>query len=193
VSSLNMFLPPFVVCLANLARNLQHVCNKSGTKELSPVAVSDRRIEIDDDAPLDEVKSLLREYPAQIPVPLEVQDFDAWLDSLPGPYSPPGGRLLVVRYAGESAGCVALRGIGGDAAEVKRLYVRERFRGLGLARALVQELIDIARETGYARLRLDTHRSMIPAQMLYRSFGFTEIAPYWDHPVPDVVFFELTL
>jgi ribosomal protein S18 acetylase RimI-like enzyme len=157
------------------------------------VAVSDRRIEIDDAAPLEEVKMLLREYPSQIPVPLEVQDFEAWLDSLPGPYAPPGGRLLVVRFAGESAGCVALRGLADEAAEVKRLYVRERFRGLGLARALVQELIDVARAAGYARLRLDTHSSMIAAQTLYRSFGFTEIAPYWDHPVPDVVFFELNL
>jgi ribosomal protein S18 acetylase RimI-like enzyme len=157
------------------------------------MSVSDKRIEIDDDAPLDKVKTLLREYPSQIPVPLEVQDFEAWLDTLPGPYAPPGGRLLVARYAGESAGCVALRGIGGDAAEVKRLYVRERFRGLGLARALVQELIDVARAAGYARLRLDTHESMIPAQRLYRSFGFTRIAPYWEHPVADVVFFELAL
>lgn len=157
------------------------------------MCISDKRIEIDDDAPLDEVKTLLREYPSQIPVPLEVQDFEAWLDSLPGPYAPPGGRLLVARYAGESAGCVALRGIGGDAAEVKRLYVRERFRGLGLARALVQELIDVARAAGYTRLRLDTHQSMIPAQKLYRSFGFTEIAAYWEHPVADVVFFELAL
>jgi putative acetyltransferase len=46
---------------------------------------------------------LLREYPSQIPVPLEVQDFEEWLDSLPGPYAPPRGRLLVVRYDGESA------------------------------------------------------------------------------------------
>jgi ribosomal protein S18 acetylase RimI-like enzyme len=71
--------------------------------------------------------------------------------------------------------------------------MRERFRGLGLARALVQELVDVARAAGYARLRLDTHQSMIPAQGLYRSFGFTEIAAYWEHPVADVVFFELVL
>jgi GNAT superfamily N-acetyltransferase len=150
-------------------------------------------IEIADDAPLDEVKTLLREYPSHIPVPLEVADFEGWLDSLPGPYAPPRGRLLVVRYGGESAGCVALRALDDETAEVKRLYVREHFRGLGLARALVQALIDAARKIGYTRLRLDTHDSMIPAQMLYRSFGFREIEPYWDHPIPDVVFFELTL
>jgi ribosomal protein S18 acetylase RimI-like enzyme len=139
------------------------------------------------------VKSLLREYPAQVPVPLEVDDFEAWLATLPGPYAPPRGRLLVVRYGGESAGCVALRALDDEAGEVKRLYVRERFRGLGLARALVQELIATARHVGYTCLRLDTHESMIPAQALYRSFGFREIEPYWDHPIPDVIFFELKL
>src|SRR5438093_7736349 len=140
-------------------------------------------IEIDDDAPLEEVKNLLREYPAQIPVPLEVVDFEAWLDSLPGPYAPPRGRLLVARYGGNAAGCVALRALDGETAEVKRLYVREQFRGLGLARALVQALIDTAHDVGYRRLRLDTHDSMIAAQALYRSFGFREIDPYWDHPI----------
>ncbi len=157
------------------------------------MAVSDKAIEIDESAPLEEVKLLLREYPAQVPVPLEVADFEAWLATLPGPYAPPRGRLLVVRYGGESAGCVALRALDDETGEVKRLYVRERFRGLGLARTLVQELIAIARSVGYARLRLDTHESMIPAQALYRSFGFREIEPYWDHPIPDVIFFELTL
>jgi putative acetyltransferase len=150
-------------------------------------------IDIDADAPLDEVKTLLREYPSQIPVPLEVGDFEAWLDSLPGPYGPPWGRLLVVRYGGETAGCVALRALDDETAEIKRLYVREQFRGFGLARSLVQALIDASREIGYRRLRLDTHESMIPAQRLYRSFGFREIDPYWDHPVPDVIFFELML
>jgi GNAT superfamily N-acetyltransferase len=157
------------------------------------VAVTGLPIEVDDDAPLDEVKTLLREYPSQIPVPLEVEDFEAWLASLPGPYAPPRGRLLVVRYGGESAGCVALRPLDDETGEVKRLYVREQFRGLGLARALVQALIDTAHDVGYTRLRLDTHDSMIPAQALYRSFGFREIEQYWDHPIPNVVFFELTL
>ena len=151
------------------------------------------RFEIVDDAPLEEVKALLREYPSQVPVPLEVADFEAWLATLPGPYAPPRGRLLVVRYGGESAGCVALRSLDDETGEVKRLYVRTQFRGLGLARALVQALIEASREIGYTRLCLDTHETMIPAQQLYRSFGFRKIDPYWDHPIPDVVFFELRL
>jgi GNAT superfamily N-acetyltransferase len=150
-------------------------------------------VTIDDDAPLAEVRMLLREYVAGLPVPVEIPDFDAELADLPGAYARPQGRLLVARSDGAPAGCVALRPLSGDTGELKRLYVREAFRGRGLARALVRAVIDAARHVGYTRLRLDTHESMGAAQSLYRSVGFREIPAYWDHPVPDVIFFELDL
>jgi GNAT superfamily N-acetyltransferase len=157
------------------------------------LTVDDARIEIDEDAPLGEVRMLLREYVAGLPVPVEIPDFEVELASLPGAYSRPRGRLLVARNRGAAAGCVGLRPHRGDTAELKRLYVREAFRGRGLARGLVRAVIDAARHEGYARLRLDTHESMDAARTLYRSFGFREIPAYWDHPVPDVVFYELEL
>jgi putative acetyltransferase len=145
-------------------------------------------IEIDEAPPLDEVKALLREYPSSIPVPLETDDFEQWLGGLPGAYT-----LLVARVDGASAGCVALRPLDGQTGEIKRLYVRDAFRRAGVGRALVTHAIALGREAGYARLRLDTHSTMTAAQNLYRSFGFTEIPAYWDHPVAGVVFFELSL
>jgi putative acetyltransferase len=150
-------------------------------------------IAIDAAAPLEEIRTLLREYPDSVPVPLEIADFEQWLAGLPGPYAPPRGALLVARANGASAGCVALRPLDDESAEIKRLYVRDAFRGAGVGRALVAELIALAGRAGYTRLRLDTHSTMIPAQNLYRSFGFAEIPPYWDHPVAGVVFFELVL
>jgi putative acetyltransferase len=150
-------------------------------------------IEIDAAAPLEELRALLREYPDSIPVPLETADFEQWLAELPGPYAPPRGALLVARANGASAGCVALRSLDDETGEIKRLYVRDAFRGAGVGRALVSELIALARCAGYTRLRLDTHSTMTPAQNLYRSFGFAEIPAYWDHPVSGVVFFELLL
>jgi ribosomal protein S18 acetylase RimI-like enzyme len=54
-------------------------------------------------------------------------------------------------------------------------------------------VITTARNTGYTHVRLDTHESMRAARALYSSFGFREIPRYWDHPVPNVVFYELTL
>jgi putative acetyltransferase len=150
-------------------------------------------IAIDAAAPLEEIRTLLREYPDSVPVSLEIADFEQWLAGLPGPYAPPRGALLVARANGASAGCVALRPLDDESAEIKRLYVRDAFRGAGVGRALVAELIALAGRAGYTRLRLDTHSTMIPAQNLYRSFGFAEIPPYWDHPVAGVVFFELVL
>jgi putative acetyltransferase len=107
---------------------------------------------------------------------------------LPGDYT-----LLVARVDGATAGCVALRPIDATTGEIKRLYVRNAFRRAGVGRALVAEAIERARATGYQRIRLDTHTTMLPAQALYRSFGFAEIDAYWDHPVDGVVFFELVL
>jgi putative acetyltransferase len=151
------------------------------------------QIEIDDRAPLDEARTLLREYVAGLPPAVEIPDFDDEVAHLPGAYAPPRGRLLVARSDGSAAGCVGLRPLDGDIAELKRLYVREPFRGRGLARALVAAVIAAAREEGYRRLRLDTHESMAAARALYGSFGFREIPAYWDQPVPNVRFYELTL
>lgn len=150
------------------------------------------KIEVDAGGPLEEIKKLLEEYPSSIPVPLET-DFEQWLRELPGPYVPPRGALLVARVDGESAGCVLLHPLDDDAGEVKRLYVRDAFRRAGVGRALVGELVAVARAAGYRCLRLDTHSTMTAAQNLYRSFGFVEIPAYWDHPVAGVVFFELVL
>jgi ribosomal protein S18 acetylase RimI-like enzyme len=150
-------------------------------------------IEIDHVPPLAEMKELLREYPASIPVPLEAADYEQWLDTLPGPYSPPLGALLVARCDGAAAGCVCLRPLGDGSGEIKRMYIRESFRGRRVARTLLTECITIGQTAGFKRLRLDTHSTMTPARTLYESAGFVEIAPYWDHPIPNVVFYELAL
>ena len=151
------------------------------------------QVDIDDKAPLDEARTLFREYVAGLPASVAIPDFEDEIAHLPGAYAPPRGRLLVVRSDGSTAGCVGLRPFDEDIAELKRLYVREPFRGRGLARALVAAVIAAAREEGYRRLRLDTLESMAPAQALYGSFGFREIPRYWDHPIPNVRFYELTL
>jgi GNAT superfamily N-acetyltransferase len=150
-------------------------------------------IEIDCVPSLAEMKELLREYPASIPVPLEAADYEQWLETLPGPYSPPLGALLIARARGATAGCVCLRPLSDGSGEIKRMYVRESFRGRGIGRALVTECIALGRVAGFERLCLDTHSTMTPARTLYESFGFAEIAPYWDHPIPGVVFYQLTL
>lgn len=157
------------------------------------MALADIPLEIEDDAPLDDARTLLREYAANLHISLEIPDFEVELAALPGKYAPPRGRLLLARSAGTPAGCVALRPLGDRMAEVKRLYVRAEFRRHQVGRALVTAVIDAARTQGYTHLRLDTHETMEPARRLYESFGFRQIKAYWDHPVDGVVFYELVL
>lgn len=136
-------------------------------------------------------RSLFREYADSLGVDLCFQDFENELANLPGDYAPPGGRLYLAYENDKPAGCVALRKIADDICEMKRLYVRPLYRGQGIGRRLVLELVKNAREIGYVRMRLDTLPSMKRALELYRAMGFKPIDPYRNNPVPGAMFLEL--
>jgi putative acetyltransferase len=147
---------------------------------------------------LSQVRNLFREYAFTPGVEPCLEDFERELASLPGQYAPPAGRLLLAIRDGavnlaEPAGCVALRRLQRDTCEMKRLYVRPAFRGLGAGRELVKALIAEARSIGYERIVLDTLPSMKEAHRLYRTLGFREISAYRKNPVPGSLFFELEL
>lgn len=140
---------------------------------------------------LTDVGILFREYAGLVAEALCFQNFDQELAALPGEYAPPGGVLLIARDADAAAGCVALRRIDTRAGEIKRMYVRERYRGSGLGRRLAVEVIEAAKKMGYARVLLDTLPELAPAIALYRDLGFRETAPYLASPTPGALCFEL--
>jgi ribosomal protein S18 acetylase RimI-like enzyme len=143
---------------------------------------------------VEQARALFLEYGSSLGFSLCFQSFDEELKSLPGAYGPPSGRLLLARYAGHAAGCVALRKLETGICEMKRLYVRPADRGLGLGRLLVERIIAEARSMGYERMRLDTIESaMKDAIALYRRMGFEEIAPYSDIPIEHALWMELRL
>jgi len=139
------------------------------------------------------IGELFREYAASIGVDLEYQGFSSELAGLPGQYAPPSGDLLVARVNGAAAGCVALRRLDQSTLEMKRLYVRPSARGTGLGKLLVEAAISIARQNGYAELRLDTLASMASAQKLYGALGFVEIPSYGNAFLPGTRFYSLQL
>jgi GNAT superfamily N-acetyltransferase len=124
---------------------------------------------------------------------LSLQAFAAELAGLPGLYAPPRGRLLLAWAGRETSGTVALRPIGESVCEMKRLYVRPAFRGLGFGRKLAQWIIAEARAIGYATMKLDTLPLNREAIQLYRELGFTECPPYHQSPYAHTIFMELDL
>jgi putative acetyltransferase len=133
------------------------------------------------------------EFAASIAESLCSQGFEAELAGLPGRYAPPSGCLLLAMAGGTPAGCVALRDLGGGTCEMKRLYVAPGFRGRGVGRLLVEEVVRRAGQAGYRRMVLDTLPEMAGAVALYRGHGFVETARYWDNPIERTIFLEKRL
>jgi GNAT superfamily N-acetyltransferase len=96
----------------------------------------------------------------------------------------PEGRLLLAGEVDEAIGCAGLRNLGMGRGEVKRMYVRPIYRGKGVGRALLNALIEEAKQIGYRKLLLDTPDCLHEAQQLYRSIGFVTIAPYPENDSP---------
>jgi len=139
------------------------------------------------------MRTLLREYQRSVDTDLCFQNFEQELAKLPGNYAPPDGRLLLGYANGLPAGCVAMRRLDAETAEMKRLFVRPGYRGSGFGRVFAQAIIDAARSQGYRRLVLDTLPGMREAQALYAALGFREIGAYTDNPVAGTLFMGLEL
>jgi putative acetyltransferase len=144
-------------------------------------------------ADLREARTLFEEYAAVLDHDLYLEGFQKELDTLPGQYARPAGRLLLASWDDALAGCVAMRWLEPGTCEMKRLYVRPAFRSLKVGRRLAERLIQEARDAGYRRIRLDTLPSMAPAISLYRHLGFHPIESYQENPIPGAVFLELQL
>jgi len=142
---------------------------------------------------LEDIKQLFREYANSLEIDLCFQDFEQELQSLPGKYSEPDGRLYIALFNDKVVGCIALRRFNQTSAELKRLYIRNGFRGLGISKRLIQRVIQDAMDTGYKSILLDTLETMKPAISLYTSFGFEEIESYYDNPIEGAKYFKLDL
>jgi putative acetyltransferase len=145
-------------------------------------------------AAIAEVRDLLREYWESRKLEFTYFNFDREIANLPGDYAPPAGKLLIASCQGEPAGCVALRKLENEICEMKRMYLREKFRGRGFGRSLADAIIAEARRIGYRKMRLDTiGPTMREALHMYLRMGFQEIPPYRHNPLDGAKYLELDL
>ncbi len=140
------------------------------------------------------VRILFREYADSLGFGLCFQGFEQEMADLPGRYAPPAGCLLLATVDDRLAGCVALKRLGDGMCEMKRLYVRSRYRGTSRGRTLAEQIVREGKRLGYQAMRLDTIRSVMGSDVaLYRSLGFWDIPAYCSNPVPGALFMELLL
>jgi GNAT superfamily N-acetyltransferase len=102
-----------------------------------------------------------------------------------------GVAFFVLRHNDTPAGCGGIQLFGTEYGEIKRMYVRPQFRGLGYGKLLLDHLADYAREQGVVLLRLETGVHQAAAIRLYEREGFQRIPPFGDYKEdPLSMFFE---
>jgi DNA-binding MarR family transcriptional regulator/GNAT superfamily N-acetyltransferase len=133
-----------------------------------------------------DAKRCLRAYVAELhrrsPAP-----FDPHTGSTAEPHEvrPPAGAFLVAYLNGEAIGCGAVKHRPGGPSDIKRMWVAESARGLGIGRRLLRELEQLIRDSGARVAQLETNAALVEAVTMYRSTGYAEVPAFNDEPYAD--------
>ena len=98
---------------------------------------------------------------------------------------PPNGAFVVAYRDGEEIGCGAVKRQPGQVADIKRMWIADSARGMGLGRRLLDHLEELARELGATEAHIETNDVLPEAIALYRSSGYVEVSPFNDEPFAD--------
>ncbi|MEU7277461.1 GNAT family N-acetyltransferase [Streptomyces sp. NPDC045431] len=100
--------------------------------------------------------------------------------------TPPTGRFLVGRLAGEPAACGGVLMLDAERAELTRVFIRPAFRGTGGSGLLLAALESAARGLGASRMVLNTRLDLVEARALYTRHGYREIPAYCEGPYMEI-------
>ena len=114
--------------------------------------------------------------------------FDPGPGDDPGLYRPPHGGFVVARSDGDPVACGGVQPLGDGVAEIKRMWVRDDWRGAGLGARMLRRLEDAARSAGHAVVRLDTNSVLTEAIAMYGRAGYHAIGRYNDNPYAQAWF-----
>ena len=124
---------------------------------------------------------------------MALQNYDDELNSLREKYGPPMGRFYIAYWDGQAAGCIAFTQSSETECEMKRLYVKPAFRGRGIGKKLVEQILRDAREIGYQAMVLETIPAFKEAIRIYQDLGFFKIPKFRDGPLSYTIFMKLNL
>ncbi len=137
---------------------------------------------------------LFKEYASQTGIDLEFQNFRKEIENLKNQYSRLVGAALIVYNELENPiGYFGVRPLEGSISELKRMCLRTEGRGKGIGKQMLNKAIEISKELGYDKMRLDTLPTMQSAIGLYKKIGFYEIDPYRFNPIARSKYFEISL
>ena len=147
-----------------------------------------------------EMLKLIKEYTydilqngADVADCLKSQHLDDELKDMQTKYGLPYGRMYIALVDENAVECVALTRNDETFCEIKRLYVKPKYRGMGISKALIEKVIADAKEIGYKHMRLDTFPFMSSAIKLYEKYGFYFIEKYNNNPAQTAIFMQLDL
>ena len=138
------------------------------------------------DPDLPDARSCISAYVAELNRRSETgYDPTAGVSADPHELRPPAGAMLVAYLHGEPVGCGAVKHHAREPSDIKRMWVAEPVRGLGIGKQLLGELESRALAHGARSVRLDTNHNLTEAIAMYRRAGYTEITRYNDEPFAD--------
>ena len=142
---------------------------------------------------INQVRNLIIEYTQMLKRDLSFQNIDDELKDPSKKYTASAGELLVAIESDEVVGMIAYHKHSVTRCEMKRLYVKPKYRGMKLGEQLIQKLIELAIQSGYTEMVLDTLLPLQSAIYLYQKLGFQQCEPYYNNPMNDVIYFKKML
>ena len=142
---------------------------------------------------INEVRNLITEYIQMLGRDLAFQNITDELKDPSKKYTPPQGELLVAIEKEQVIGMIAYHRHSAIRCEMKRLYVKQQYRGMKLGEQLIQKIMELAKQSGYTEMVLDTLLPLKAAIYLYQKMGFQQCEPYYNNPMNDVIYFKKTL
>ena len=141
--------------------------------------------QLDPESP--DAQRCLRAYVAELNRRAPQRGFDPRKGATAQPHEvrPPSGAFVVAYLRGEAIGCGAVKHHPGNVSDLKRMWIAESARGLGLGRQLLEHLEGLAREHGSREAHIETSDVLPEAIALYRSAGYIEVPPFNDEPFAD--------